>query len=64
MRGGKKIEVSRELYEKIVTVADTGGYSSPREFVEHVLEKAVADVHESLSEDEVRKRLKGLGYLA
>jgi hypothetical protein len=64
MLGGTKIEVSRDLFDKLAKAAEAAGYSSPREFAVHVLEKAVADIGESLSEEEVRKRLKGLGYLA
>lgn len=58
-----KIKLSEALYEKLKTVAATRGYSSTEEFVLHTLEKAAADAEEALSEEEVRKRLKGLGYL-
>lgn len=58
-----KIALSRELYEKLRVVSEAGGYSSPHEFAIHVLEKAVAGMEESLSEEEVKKRLKGLGYM-
>lgn len=60
---GHKIKLSKGLYEKLEKVARAKGYSSTEEFVLHTLEKAVADVDEALSEDEVRERLKGLGYL-
>jgi hypothetical protein len=43
------------------------GYSSPEEFVIHVIEKEVAAIlgsgEGSEDEEEVRKRLKGLGYI-
>ncbi|TFH16747.1 MAG: hypothetical protein E4H02_04770 [Lentisphaerales bacterium] len=60
---GPKIAVSKELYEKLRVAAEAGGYSSPEEFALHILEKAVLDKDESLSEEEVKKRLKGLGYM-
>ena len=60
---GHRLELSDGLYEKMRTVAQTKGYSTPEEFALHVLEKSVAEAEESFSEEEVKKRLKGLGYL-
>ena len=39
------------------------GYSSPQEFVEHVLERELAKVESSASDEEIAKKLQGLGYL-
>ena len=39
------------------------GYSSPQEFVEHVLEKELAKLEEAESDEEILNKLKGLGYL-
>jgi len=58
-----KIRISRGLYEKLKTAAETKGYSSADEFALHILEKAAAEAEEAASEEEVRKRLQGLGYL-
>lgn len=58
-----KIKIEKSLYEKLEQVAGERGYASTEEFVKHTLEKAVADVNEAMSEDEVKERLKGLGYL-
>ena len=58
-----KVKVDKDLYDKLKTVAETKGYSSVDEFIKHVLEKVVEDTGESASEEEVKKRLKGLGYL-
>ena len=63
MFGTRKVVLSKDLYDKVKKVAEAAGYSSVEEFVIHVLEKTVADVDESLAEEEVRKRLQGLGYL-
>jgi len=60
---GHKLALSNSLYDKIRAVAEAKGYSSAEEFAMHVLEKSVAEAEESLSEEEVKKRLKGLGYL-
>ena len=35
----KSIKVGRELWERIERAAKAGGYSSPQEFAEHVLDK-------------------------
>lgn len=60
---GPKIKISKQLQDDLAKAAAAQGYSSTDEFVIHVLEKAVQEVKESASEEEVKKRLKGLGYL-
>ena len=59
----KSIKVSKELWERIERAAKAGGYSSPQEFGEHVLEKYVPKSGETDSKEEILKRLKGLGYI-
>ncbi len=60
---GHKIKLDQELYERLAKAAEAAGYSSPEEFILHTLEKAAAEIEDKQSEEEVRKRLKGLGYL-
>jgi len=60
---GPKIKVDKDLYERLKRCADTAGYSSVEEFIRHTLEKAAAVLDETDSEEEVKKRLQGLGYL-
>jgi hypothetical protein len=60
---GHKLKLSDSLYEGLKKAAEAKGYSSPEEFALHVLEKSTAEAVESLSEEEVRNRLKGLGYI-
>jgi len=64
---GNRIKLDDDLLEKVKKCAVLAGYSSPDEFVIHVLEKEVAAIlgsgGESDDEEEVRKRLKGLGYI-
>jgi 4-hydroxy-3-methylbut-2-enyl diphosphate reductase IspH len=64
---GNRIKLDDDLLEKVKKCALMAGYSSPEEFVVHVLEKEVAAIlgsgAESEDEEEVRKRLKGLGYI-
>ncbi len=58
-----KVLIDHELYERLAKAAQAGGYSSPEEFILHVLEGAATPAGAEESEEEVRKRLKGLGYL-
>jgi hypothetical protein len=59
----KSIKVGKELWERIERAARAGGYSSPQEFAEHVLDKHVPKSEDTDSKEEILKRLKGLGYL-
>jgi len=61
---GPKIKIDKELYGKLKMYAELAGYSSPQEFVTHMIEKEIAQLEEADSEDEIKKRLQGLGYLA
>jgi hypothetical protein len=59
-----KITINRALYDLLGRQADEKGYSSAEEYIIHLLETAVADAGPDATEEEVRERLKGLGYLA
>lgn len=59
----KKVAIEKALYERIVKVSAQAGYASPEEFVVHVLEKSVAHLEEAKDEEDIRKRLEGLGYI-
>ena len=43
--------------------ADAAGYSSPQEFVEHVLEKELAKLEDANTDEEIVNKLRGLGYI-
>lgn len=58
-----KVAVDKALFGKIKKYAEMSGYSSVDEFVTHCLEKEVAKIEEGDSEEEIKKRLKGLGYI-
>ncbi|MCJ7821544.1 MAG: ribbon-helix-helix protein, CopG family [Armatimonadetes bacterium] len=60
---GPKVKLDRELYERLQRCAEAAGYSSTDEFIRHTLEKAAAVIEEADSEEEIKKRLQGLGYL-
>ena len=57
------IKVKKELWQKVKKVAEAGGYSSAEEFVEHVLEREIAKLEDSQSDEEIARKLKGLGYI-
>lgn len=59
-----KVKLSKDLLEKVKKYAEISGYSSPEEFITHCLEKEMAQLEESDSEEEVKKKLKGLGYIS
>jgi metal-responsive CopG/Arc/MetJ family transcriptional regulator len=59
----KSIKLNSDLFQRVAEHAQKAGYSSPEEFVEHVLEKALAESEDAGSKEEVERRLKGLGYL-
>ena len=61
---GKKITLERDLYEQAKTYSDIAGYSSVDEFVAHALEKEMASSSEDESEEKVKERLRGLGYIS
>jgi hypothetical protein len=61
---GHKIKIDNQLWDKIKKISEVAGYSSPEEFVFHVIEKEIAKLEEADSEDEIKKRLQGLGYIS
>jgi predicted transcriptional regulator len=60
---GSTIKVKKELWERVKKCAEASGYSSPEEFVQHALEREVARFEDTQSDDEIARKLKGLGYL-
>jgi len=62
--GKAKIKIEKELYQKIVKIAEVAGYSSPEEYIIHMLEKEISKFEGADSEEEIKKRLKGLGYIS
>lgn len=58
-----KIKLERSLYDRVARAGERAGYSSTDEFVIHVLEKAVSDLQDVSSDEEVEKQLRGLGYI-
>ena len=57
------VKLKNELWAKVKEAAAAGGYSSPEEFVEHLVERELARTEDAQSEEEAMRRLKGLGYI-
>ncbi len=62
--GKSKIKLDKGLLEKVKKYARLAGYSSAEEFITHCLEKEVARLEEADSEEEIKKKLEGLGYIS
>ena len=59
-----KIKLDANLYERVKKVATIAGYSSPEEFIVHVIEKELAKIEpEDADEKAITERLRGLGYI-
>jgi len=61
---GSKVRLDKDLLARVKRCSDIAGYSSVEEFITHALEKELAQIEESDSEEEIRKRLQGLGYIS
>ena len=61
---GNRVKLDKALLAKIKRYADLAGYSSVEEFITHALEKEIAGLEQSESEQELKKKLKGLGYIS
>ena len=61
---GSRIKLDKALLRRVKRYADLAGYSSVEEFITHLLEKEIAQLDEAESEQEIKKKLKGLGYIS
>lgn len=57
------VKIDKQLYNRIKKCADVAGYSSAEEFIQHVLEKEMAKLEEAESDEDLAKKLQGLGYI-
>jgi hypothetical protein len=60
---GPAIKLNKDLWDRIKKCAGAAGYSSPEEFVEHILERELAKLEDASSDEEIVKKLQGLGYI-
>ena len=61
---GSGIKLDKALVARAKRAADLAGYSSVEEFITHALEKELAQIEDAASEQEIKNKLKGLGYIS
>jgi len=49
---------------RVKKFTEIAGYSSVEEFISHALEKELAVLEEADTEEEIKKKLQGLGYIS
>ncbi len=59
-----KIKIDKDLLKKAKEYSVKAGYTSVEEFVNYIIEKEISKAEETESEEEVKKRLQGLGYIS
>ena len=57
------VKLKKETWSRVKRCSDAAGYSSPEEFVEHVLDRELAKLEDAESDQEIVRKLQGLGYL-
>ena len=57
------VKLKKDTWQRVKRCSEAAGYSSPEEFVEHVLTKELAKLEDAESDEEIVKKLQGLGYL-
>lgn len=61
---GPKIKLDKDLFNKAKKLAEMAGYSSTEEFIAHLIERELSKLEQTGdSEEDVKRRLQGLGYL-
>ncbi len=58
------VKLDKDLVAKVKRYADIAGYATPEEFIAHALEKELKKLEGADSEEEIKKRLRGLGYIS
>lgn len=64
MFGSKKVRIDKKLYERAKLVSDTAGYATVDEFVEHIVERELQHFDDASSDEDIKAKLKGLGYIS
>lgn len=57
------MKLNKDLWDRVKKVSEAAGYSSPQEFVQHVLEREVGKLESAESKTALLDKMKGLGYL-
>lgn len=61
-----RVKIDDVLAERLARAAKTIGYSSEEELVQHIISRELDRLcpEEGESEEEIRRKLEGLGYMA
>ncbi len=57
------LKLNKELWERVTRCAELAGYSGPQEFIEHLIARELARLEAAESDEDLLKKLKGLGYI-
>ncbi len=61
---GANIKIDKDLLKRAKKFAEAAGYSSTEEFITHLIERELSRLEQGGdSDEEVKKRLRGLGYI-
>jgi len=65
MMAKMKLKMDGATLERIRKVSQAGGYSSPEEFVLHVIQRELDSLapDKGESEEDIRRKMEGLGYI-
>ena len=61
---GSGVKLDKALIARVKRISDLAGYSSVEEFITHALEKELSKLEGAKDEEEIKKRLRGLGYIS
>ncbi len=64
MFGKTSVRLERALVRRAARYSAVAGYSSVEELITHLLEKEMKHLEGAESDEEIKKRLRGLGYLS
>ena len=59
-----KVSLDKELIVRLTKVADIAGYATVEEFITHILEKELVQIEDTKSDEDMREKLRGLGYIS
>ena len=58
------IKLDRDLVDRLKKVADIAGYATVDEFITHILEKELIHFEDTKNDEDIRAKLRGLGYIS
>ena len=64
MFGAMKVRLDKDLVQRLKRVSDTAGYATVEEFITHILEKELKHFEGSESDEDIKNKLRGLGYIS